>query len=75
MSALCDYEVERERRVAENRRRMEDMGIAKVILPRCNGHNAPLWCRGAQVWQSTSIATRCRTGREGRVLLAFRSWP
>ena len=33
MSALCDYEVERERRVAENKRRMEEMGIAKVNLP------------------------------------------
>ena len=42
MSALCDYEVERERRVAENRRRMEEMGIAKVNLPT-QLSNRPPW--------------------------------
>jgi hypothetical protein len=33
MPALCDYEVEREQRVAENKRRMEEMGLLKVHGP------------------------------------------
>ena len=43
MIALCEYEVEREQRVAENRRRMQEMGIAKVNLPPfMHCHSAPL---------------------------------
>lgn len=33
MTALCEYELEREQRVAENKRRMEEMGILKVPEP------------------------------------------
>lgn len=30
--AKCDYEIEREKRMEENRKRMEAMGILKVVL-------------------------------------------
>ncbi|KAK9832095.1 hypothetical protein WJX81_006077 [Elliptochloris bilobata] len=40
MSALCEYEVERERRVAENKRRMEEMGIAKLSADMMRRQNA-----------------------------------
>ena len=29
--ALCEYELQREKRMAENRRRMEEMGLFKVM--------------------------------------------
>ena len=30
--SMCDYELQREKRMAENRRRMEEMGLFKVMI-------------------------------------------
>jgi hypothetical protein len=30
--ALCEYELQREKRIAENRRRLEEMGIIQVLF-------------------------------------------
>lgn len=40
MVALCDYEVEREQRVAENKRRMDEMGLLKVHGPTMHSSRA-----------------------------------
>ena len=37
--AMCEYEVQREARMADNRRRMEEMGLFEVKGP---GHHANL---------------------------------
>ena len=36
--AMCEYELQREARMAENRRRMEDMGLFKVNELGCYAH-------------------------------------
>ena len=35
MAALTEYELQREQRIAENRRRMEELGLIKVFTPFC----------------------------------------
>ena len=66
MTALCDYEVERAQRVAENKRRMEEMGLLKVHGPTMHTLRARslVVVSGPLSSLAPPIASRCRTARE-----------